>query len=244
MIFFTVLFTLEGRNPAENQYVYMLLLLLKTLVRAGTYLPAEDSLYIMADVDTARIIHELEIDFLDKKQIIAIPRPKTLLEGASHRYTFFKRIYEPDQVTMYLDLDMVCCRQFRPELPPDTLAVLPEGDSQDSNYCGTNGWATLDHPGLSSGFWFVRIGPKTMALMERILALISEHPGNFYTLEQPHFNAAITKEWPVVFLKRDIVSFNASEEDISAASFVNLAGEPGNGAGHFLRMLNCFLSMI
>lgn len=247
MIFFTVLFTLEGKNPAENHYVYMLMLLLKTLQRTGTYLLEEDSFYIMADADTVTVLKEIDLEVLSKVQYILFPRPKTLLEGTTHRYEFFRHVYEPDSVTLYMDLDMVCCKQFRPELPADTMAVCPEGDREDPNYCGTcdgKVWATLDHPGLSSGFWFVRIGPKTAALMERILALISEHPGDFYTLEQPHFNAAITKGSPVVFLKGGLVSFNATEDDISEGCFVNLAGEPGNGAGHFLRMLNCFLTII
>jgi hypothetical protein len=241
MIFFTNLFTLEGKNPEENQYVYMFLLLMKTLRRTGTYLPSEDSFYVMADADTANILFQIEIDFLEKVEYIIYPRPKTLLEGASNRYTFFKRVYKPDIVAMYLDLDMICCRQFRPQLPADTIAVFPEGGHEDPNYCALK---PLDHPGISSGFWFIRIGPKTAALMESILALISEHPGDFYTLEQPHFNAAITKESPVVFLKPGLISFNASEDDISEAHFINLAGEPGNGAGHFLRMLNCFLSAL
>lgn len=221
--------------------MYMFFLLMKTLERTGTYQSDKDSVYLMADKDTAEIVKEIDQDFVNSLTIITIPRPKTLLEGISRRYEFFRHVYEPDTVVMYLDLDMICCRQFRPQIQADTLAVYAEGSNEDPNYCAVK---PLDHPGLSAGFWFVRIGPKTAALMESILALISEHPGDFYTVEQPHFNAAITKESPVVFIKPGLISFNASEDDISGAHFINLAGEPGNGAGHFLRMLNCFLSAI
>jgi hypothetical protein len=245
MIFFTVLFTLESADPKQNQYVYMLPLLAETLHRTGTYRHDVDSFYILADDATAELISQFNMESLAKIQILRIPRPKTLLEGIASRYTFFRQIYEPTMVTMYIDLDMLCCREFRPDLPADTLAALPEGSAADPNYCGEDGWANLDHPGLSAGFWAVRIGPRTLALMERILQLIREHPGEFYTIEQVHFNAAITRESPVVFLKQDIVSFNAGEDDdISGVHFVNLAGEPGNGSVHFIQMLNCFMTMI
>lgn len=244
MILFTVLFTLEGRSPAQNQYVYMLMLLLKTLQLSGTYHAGKDTLYLMVDADTEALMRDMNLEVLGDFTCIRIPRPKTLLEGISRRYEFFRHVYEPETTTMYLDLDMLCCRQFRPELPADTMAVYPEGAAEDPNYCGTDGWAKLDHPGLSAGFWVVRIGPKTAALMERILALISEHPGDFYSVEQPHFNAAITREAPVICLKPGLVSFNATEDEVGNAHFINFAGGPGDGAHHFLKVLRSYLLMI
>lgn len=243
MIFFTVVFTLAGHDAASNLYVHMLVLMLETLKRTKTFIPEEDLIYVMTDAETEAVLQKFHTGVMRYVKCIRIPQPTDLLEGISRRYEFFHHVYRPETTTLYLDVDFLCRRQFRADLPADTIAVLAEGGSKDPNYCGEGDWAQLEHPGLSAGFWAMRPGARTLCLMDEIKASIRRGPHNFYTVEQPHFNAAITKRTPAVMFDPRIVSFNGNLLG-EGTFFINLAGCPGDGPFHFIKQLDCFLSLV
>ena len=234
MNIFTVLFTVQGKSVADNKYIKMAVIMIKSLFMTGTWNLFTDKLFVMADRETwdAFVGHW---DGLIQFTHICIPRPATLLEGITRRYQFF-RLDNEDVTTLYLDVDFICRKKFSVSLPPDTMAVYPEGGSEDPNYCGEGGWAKLDHPGLSAGFWLCRPGPTTRALMDEIVASIAREPRKFYTVEQPYFNAAITKKTPKVYIPSEMISFNG-HGNLAAAHFINFAGEPGDDAFHYSKMI-------
>jgi len=237
MHFFSVVFTLISKDPRTNKYIDMFWIMFRSLYQAGTFDLLEDRMYVMADDDTWAEIHrKWPMDGLTPyPQWVQIPRPTTLIEGIARRYEFFSEI-PGDTMTLYLDVDHICLKKFRPAIPPDTIVVLPEGGRADPNYCGEGGWATLDHEGLSAGFWAVRPGPNTRALMDEIAASVRRGPHNFYTCEQPHFNAVITKKSPVLSFAPPLVSFNGHNM-YPHTCFINCAGEPGDGPLHYQKML-------
>ena len=235
MIFFSVLFTLDGRDSKENLYVHMLLLLFKSMQYKSTF-SGRDSFYIMTDSDTAPLIPS-------SFKIVIMPKPKTVLEGISWRYEFFDHIqYSEDETYQFLDLDMLNSKPFLLNLTPDTIAVFPEGSADDSNYTGDMGH--LDHPGLSAGFWAIRPGPRTLKLLMDIRHLIQVNIGkNFYTVEQPMFNQAIKGGLPyIVYFSPTTLSFNGHTNK-GTAHWLNMCGVPGDDRFHFDKMLRMFLTL-
>lgn len=236
MIFFTNVFTLVGRNPAENKYVDMFWMMFRSLCTTGTFDPIADRFYVMADDDTWAAIQSKWLFDTPFMHHISVPRPTTLLEGIARRYEFLRLApIHGDPIGLYLDVDIICRRKFRPLFSPDTIAVLPEGGATDPNYCGEGGWARLDHPGFSAGFWAFRVGPSVRALMDEIAASVRREPGAFYTCEQPHFNAAITKKTRAVMFDRSVVSFNGHGMTADTY-FINFAGCPGDADFHYQKM--------
>jgi len=236
MIFFSVVFTLQGRKASENKYINMFWLMFQSLYKSGTFDPTRDNMYVMADEASWDMIQARWNFTTPFIYWIRIPPPRTLLEGIARRYEFFDLAEIRNGATaLYLDVDFLCLKKFEVALPPDTIAVLPEGGSADPNYCGEGAWAQLDHAGLSAGFWAVCIGPDMRALMYEIIASVARGPHNFYTCEQPHFNAAITKKTRAVSFEPAIVSFNG-HGNIKAAYFINFAGCPGDAEFHFQKM--------
>ena len=239
MFFFTVVFTLHGRDPAENKYVNMFWLMFQSLCRTGSFNMMVDKMYVMADEKTWLAIQQVWL--MDGETAfpnwIPIPQPTTLLEGISRRYEILEKLPEflAQATGLYLDVDILCRRKFSLELPIDTIAVYTEGGSADPNYCGEAGWAQLDHPGLSAGFWAIRGGPNMKALMSEIRASIARGPHTFYTVEQPHFNSCITKKTRAVYFHSRIVSFNGHGMTPETC-FINCAGCPGDGPFHYEKM--------
>jgi len=230
---FTVLFTVAGKDPAANKYVDMAHMMLQSLWRTGHTGPIS----MLADEHTWVAFESQDRLAADRVQHIPIPRPATLLEGIARRYEFFHRVpqFSPETTYLYLDLDFLRLKPLDLELPPDTIAVLPEGGSHDPNYCGEALWAQLDHPGLSAGIWAIRPGPDMLALMDEIIASVRRGPHNFYTCEQPHFNAAITRKTRTVGFRPELVSFNGHGAGPHTV-FLNMAGCPGDDAFHYEKM--------
>ena len=239
MIFFTIVFTLAGKDADENKYVDMFWIMMKSLCTTGTFDYTADRFYVMADDDTFRAIQrKWPMDGVCPLPLwISIPRPTTLLEGIARRYEFLKRApIHGDPVCMYLDTDILSIRKFRPQVPPDTIVVLPEGGREDPNYCGEGNWSRLDHDGLSAGFWVIRVGPDVRALLDEIAMSVRREPMKFYTCEQPHFNACITKKTRAGAFAPFLVSFNGHNMNAHTC-FVNFAGCPGDAEFHYTKML-------
>lgn len=217
----------------------MFSLLLKSL-RMKSMLTPNDIFYVMIDEDTKEFLNE----WVDDVRFICMKRPTTLLEGLSWRYRIFEYIPMEDTSYFYMDIDMLCLGEFRITPPPDTLVVLPEGDPTSNNYCGENSpFGPLDHPGFSSGFWILRPGPRTLEVLKSILHAIETHPYSFYSMDQPYFNAMITKESPVICFTPNLVSFNG-DELTSETKFINFAGDTGQGHSHLWKMLTFFLDSL
>jgi hypothetical protein len=240
MIVFTVLFTLPGRDPEENKYVEMAHMMLSLARLTGH----ADKIYIMADDLTWAAYKKIDPLWTEITRV-TIPRPKTLLEGISYRYKFFVSVpdFDPAATYHYLDVDILPYKAFRLDLPADTIAVLPEGGREDPNYCGTAGWAQLDHAGLSAGFWAVRPGPDMLALFDEIYASVRRGPHNFYTCEQPHFNSCITNKTRAVYFEPSLVSFNGHGVT-EHTRFYNLAGCPGDEGFHYDKMKTIYPALV
>lgn len=230
---FTVLFTLPGKDPEENKYVAMAHMMFHSLRMAGH----AKKMYLMADQETWDAFVKYDVSGSAGVTRVLIPRPATLLEGIARRYEFFTRVgeFSQDATYHYLDSDILCLKGFNLVLSPDTIAVLPEGGRADPNYCGEGGWALLDHAGLSAGFWAIRPGPDMLALLDEICASVRRGPHNFYTCEQPHFNAAITNKTRAVYFDPALVSFNGHGVN-EKTRFINLAGCPGDADFHYEKM--------
>ena len=230
---FTVLFTVQGKDPAANKYVDMAHMMLHSLWRTGHTGPVS----MLADELTWVAFESHDRLAADRVQHIPIPRPATLLEGIARRYEFFNRVPEFSAGTtyLYIDCDMINIRPFTFQIPADTIVVYPEGGALDPNYCGEGNWAQLEHPGLSAGFWGIRPGPDMLALMDEISASVRRGPHNFYTVEQVHMNACITKKTRAVYFKPSFISFNGHGMTPETA-FINCAGCPGVEDFHYDKM--------
>ena len=230
---FTVLFTLPGKDPEENKYVKMAHMMFYSLRLAGH----GDRFYLMADDLTWAAFRKHDLSGARDVIHVVIPRPATLLEGIARRYEFFNRVgaYSTEETYHYLDVDHLCVKPFKLALSPDTIAVLPEGGREDPNYCGEGAWARLDHHGLAAGFWAIRPGPDMLALLDEICASVRRGPHNFYTCEQPHFNATITNKTRAVYFDPALVSFNGHGVN-EKTRFLNLAGCPGDADFHYEKM--------
>lgn len=207
------------------------MLLYKSLLRTETLSP-KDPLYIVADKDT--IEFGKTIFSLLNVRWIEVPKPATVKDGMLLKYMFRPKV---DETVLYLDVDFLAKRKIQIALEPDTIACYPEGKPQDSNYCGD---FTLPHAraGLSAGIFAFRYGPKVKALLDDIAKRTAQCEKNYYTLDQPHFNAVLQENR--LYMNPALVSFNGNS-NLDVASLINFAGEPGDGGFHFKKMLDFFL---
>jgi hypothetical protein len=232
MIFYSILFSLG--KPQENQYIYMLMLLYKSLVRTGSIGP-QDKFFVVADeptIEYARTFHSLA-------SVLWVPAPavKTLKDGMLYKYLFRPKV---DEVVVYLDCDFLAKKKVSFDLKPDTLAVLPEGPSTDTNYCGDAPLASK--AGVSAGFFVFRHGPRCKQILDDIAKAVAKCDKNFYTLDQPHFNHALQGKENVAVINPTAVSFNG-HGNLGAATLINCAGIPGDGEFHFKKMMDFAMTL-
>ena len=231
-IFYTILFSLK--KPEENLYVYMMMMLYKSLVRTES-IGAGDKFYVVADALT--IAYGRKFHSLKNVCWVEAPPVMSVKEGMLYKYIFRPKV---EDVVVYLDCDFLAIKKVAIELEADTFAVLPEGSPDDSNYCGD---FRLDAKvGVSAGIFAFRYGPRTRALLDEIGKRAANCPKDYYTLDQPHFNAALVgKRW-ICGINPSIVSFNGNGNN-AVAHLINCAGEPGNGEFHFKKMMDFFIML-
>ena len=239
MIFHSLCFSLAA--PEKNEYVYMLLLLIQSLLKTKTFVPKEDTYYVMADKETAAILKQIpQSQFL---YLIEIPRPRDVYEGMTYKYKLFDFVETRDEVVMYLDVDLLAVKQSRFVIPPDKLYICAEGSKSDTNYSGDDSTTLPFNAGYTAGFFMYRWGPRVSKTFTEILERMANCSTRFYTLDQPHFNRALGTETGVIgFFPATLLSFNGHNNQ-QAAHFINLAGEPGDGPFHFRKALSMYLML-
>ena len=234
MIFYTILFSLG--DPRKNEYVWMAMIWLKSLATSGT-LQKGDKVAILCDTDTLKHLHTINLfKLVPGLELVEVPKPHDCREGMELKYVFRPKV---DDVVVYADVDQIFKRPFRPELPPDTLLLYPEGDLSHPNYCGD--YRLSGGQGASAGIWAYRPGVKMTEFLDKTLEVCKKSTKRFYTLDQPHFHysLAIAKP-PIVWMKKEIVSFNGNN-NLKEAHILNLCGDPGAGFFHFTKMLDMLL---
>lgn len=235
MIFYTILFSLG--DPYKNEYVYCGMIWLKSLFASGSVRPG-DRVAILCDPETRKRLSEINIFKAPGVELVDVPRPKDCRDGMTLKYVFRPQI---DEVVVYADVDQIFKKPFRldGQLPPDTICVYPEGDITNANYCGD--YKLSGGPGVSAGIWAYRRGPTVDKFLEECRHICSVSPKRFYTLDQPHFNAALAIVKPQIkLMNKNVISFNG-HNDLKEAAILNLCGDPGYGSSHLTKMLDMLL---
>ena len=233
-IFYSVLFSLD--DPKKNEYIYCAMIMLNSLIKTGTLGPT-DKFYLMVDFETAQVINKIPL-FL-KAELIFVPKPKTILEGMTYRYQLHKYLPIINKDCVYLDCDMICIKKSSFTIASNHIMVFPEGNANDSNYCGDN---TLNNMwGFTSGFFAFNGVTTVFDFFDTLVDTIKSSTKIYYTLDQPYFNFHLDKyDFLVEIMPHNIVSFNGHTHK-ETAHFVNFCGDPGDGAFHFQKMLSMIL---
>lgn len=239
MILYSLCVALKG-----NEYLQMLLYLVKTLLKTGSFDPKRDHYYVMADQETATALGK--IGFAAPLRVMVVPKPTSTYECMKLKYLFPKMIPDPtalgSETFVYLDADLLSLRPFYAALPPDTIAVVPEGAPTDTNYCGRVERPLSTPYGVTAGFFLYRWGIRVQGFFDTVLLDLEERTERFYTLDQVAFNRYLPSA-PFQPLNPEILSFNGqglSERTL----FLNYAGEPGDGPFHLAKGLDFFLRVI
>ena len=247
MLVYTLLFTLEGRNPAENQYIDMFFIWLTFLHKNGG-LQKSDIISILADQATIDFLNTTETFAQVSKGILAniefhlIPQPKTLMEGCMQRYNETHGIFR--ECSLYLDLDILVCRSFQEiqTLPSNTFLACPEGELLSTDYGGHFFSHSVDlkwEPGYTSAVFAFTEGEETRSILKKIYSECESHKDEpFYTIDQPYFNKNIFTLKTKYTIPSDWVEDNIPiDERKNSTVFLNYCGEPGKGKIHFLKLL-------
>ena len=143
MIVYTVLFTLVGKDPAENRYVEMFYIWLSHVLKNGG-LVTGDKICVLIDKPTIDFLNvESNIGFILSMcrvpiEFWLIHQPNTASEGMVQKYNIEEYPAIVSDCSLYLDLDIVVKAPLTPvrELIPNTLAVVVEGNLYNDDYGG------------------------------------------------------------------------------------------------------------
>ena len=251
MIVYTVLFTLVGKDPAENRFVEMFYIWRTYLLKNGGLGPT-DKISIILDKPT--------IDFINSEFILKhilnlckvpidfwlIPQPRTLSEGMVHKYSLEEIPAIVSECSLYIDLDITVVSSLRPmrEVIPDTIAVVIEGNLNNDDYGGKliqREERKEGYPGFSAAIFVFSAGEYVKNFMRRVKGDCLAQDPPFYTVEQPFFNKYLYE----MFINGDRNFYILPEKyvatnDITRSDsviFVNYCGDPGNGSKHICKMI-------
>ena len=251
MIVYTVLFTLVGKDPAENRYVEMFYIWLTHILKNGGLGPT-DKISIILDKPT--------IDFINSEFILKhilnlckvpidfwlIPQPRTLSEGMVHKYSLEEIPAIVSECSLYIDLDITVVSSLRPmrEVIPDTIAVVIEGNLNNDDYGGKliqREERKEGYPGFSAAIFAFSAGEYVKNFMRRVKGDCLAQDPPFYTVEQPFFNKYlyemfINGDRNFYILPEKYVATNDITQSDSVI-FVNYCGDPGNGSKHICKMI-------
>ena len=262
---FTNLFTVVGKDPSVNEYTEMLGIWYMFLTSFGKLTP-DDSVIIQMDETTFNFIKNTgEVnDFLKEVTVAVYKQPQTVLEGMTARYSLAAKLQEqePDRMYLYLDLDVLVCRELR-NLYDDVMiqnrvlytteekVISYSGDIFSDNYLGTR--ITMDENaqkdlsgtgGISSGtFGWHHIDPDFNSFFTGIVDKIRQSTESYYTLDQPFFNEAVIRkkmdnEWSVYHVESNMIGINEEIRPDMTYVLMNFSGEPGNGQLHRDKMVD------
>ena len=245
---YTILFTLESKDPESNEYVKIFFIWLSQICK----LKAAERLVLLTDSRTSEylsksfIMEKILREIKFTVNILLFSPPKTLLEGMTHKYATFD--YSEDYL-MYADLDVMLLKHpslIVEEDNNDRLLVQFEMDINKHGYLDAmteeERAAALKTSalGISAGKFIIR-GKKIRDVIFKIIndMINIAQNSNYYTIEQPIFNK-------VVFLVYDIIPVQRiPNEKISANFFdytdkcvlMDLFGDPGNGQTHLNKVI-------
>lgn len=250
MIVYTLLFTLLGKDPAENRYVEMFYIWLSYVYRNAA-LAAPDKVCILLDQPT--------IDYLNSNSIFGyiltnskvptefrlISQPSTLSQGITERYNM-DIIGDFNEPAIFLDLDVLVMKPltFVQDIPIDTLSVVGEGDIYNDDYGGKVLERIPGHevlPGLTGAIYAFQLGSRVASIFTDVRRACLAKDPPFYTVDQPFFNKYVyesiyRKENFIDIMKEGKVENNKLNPSDSAV-FVNYCGGPGEGTRHHQKML-------
>jgi len=251
MIVYTVLFTLVGKDPADNRYVEMLYIWLTHILKnAG--LGVGDKICVLIDKPTIDFLNgDFNIGFILNTcrvpiEFWLINQPHTPSEGMVQKYNIEDVPAIVSNCSLYLDLDIVVKAPLTLvcELIPDTLAVVVEGDIYNDDYGGKvlpREREKEGYPGFSAALFVFSIGETVREFMRCVKGGCLAQDPPFYTVEQPFFNKYlyelfINLERPFFMIPKKYVSNNDMTPSDSVV-FVNYCGDPGNGPRHIVKMI-------
>ena len=251
MIVYTVLFTLVGKDPAENRYVEMFYIWLTHLLKHGG-LDTGDKICVLIDKPTIDFLNaDFNIGFILSMcrvpmEFWIINQPNTPSEGMVQKYNIEDVPAIVSDCSLYLDLDIIIKAPLTPvrELIPDTLAVVVEGKIYNDDYGGKvipREPGKEEYPGFSAAIFVFSVGETVREFMRCVKGgCLAQHPP-FYTVEQPFFNKYIyelfiDKQQPFFIIPKKYVSNNDMTPSDSVV-FVNYCGDPGNGPRHVVKMI-------
>ena len=221
--------------PENNLYINCLVLSVKSLLRSGTY-QAQDKLVILTDSGTAKILSGF--NSLRGATLVTFPTPPDVFHGALNRYAILQALKIPNGTRcIYLDCDLLFIKKWEPTFTK-LFMVMPEGNPKDSNYCGDY---QLEHmeAGVSSTLFGFIVSEEARKILDATYHNAKRRGEAFYTLDQPYFNQALNCRRSLwMFFGTNLLSFNGHNNKDTAV-ILNLCGDPGDGALHFRKMLDC-----
>ena len=251
MIVYTVLFTLVGKDPADNRYVEMFYIWLTHLLKNGGLVEG-DKICVLIDSPTIDFINaDANIGFILNTcrlpiEFWLVNQPSTPSEGMVQKYNIEEVPAIVSDCSLYLDLDIVVKAPLTPvrNLIPDTIAVVNEGNIYSDDYGGKvlpKEPGKEGYPGFSAALFAFSAGETVREFMRRVKGDCLAQDPPFYTVEQPFFNKYmyeifINKERPFYIIPKKIVSNNDMTPSDSVV-FVNYCGDPGNGPRHIVKMI-------
>lgn len=249
-----VLFTLDGREVKENQYVRIFYIWLSKLIQNGG-LTKDDMLMISIDKKTfdyistsATSLNSIFCKLLCPHTFMIFPSPVTMMEGMQMRYEPHK--YEQDAY-MYCDIDVIVRKPlstFLEKTMPDKMYVVVEGDLRDANYgADMEGieFTSDKNPGYTSGIWVI----TGQSICREFLIRLHNHYkvyAKYYALDQPFFNRAVY-DMSHRNIIRDVLtehtSFNGHNYNKDACVLFNCAGDVGDGLKHHEKIQDVLIMM-
>ncbi len=251
MLLYTLLFTLQGKDPAKNKYVDMLSMWLTYIVRHAD-LTANDTVMVLVDAPTRKILENdkllQEIREAGKFQwrLQTIPQPVNLSQGLAERY----KVFSPTEIHMFVDLDMLILDPIQPIMRHQKEAFftcMPEGKLLETDYAGLLLQHLQDYTdlkGYTAGWFMFNPSDAIETFFTKIRqATLDNQAHPFYTVDQPYLNYFVLKEIESGASK---LEFYFLDESLSVKNiyppkpttlFAHFCGDPGNDLCHLSKMV-------
>lgn len=273
LVIYTNLYTLKNKEAVNNKYINMFLIWLYHIIKYAK-LKEKDHIIALVDIKTYEEIKDLIVlKFLaSKTRNLSLIKyndiPSTHKEGMMKKYhmesiintTHIKNL---DPYYLYLDIDVLVVNDIRllinKEINNDKPTIYLRNElrsfldsmyfgelatDEDKNLLIDNNLTKL--PGFSAGIFGWTYNKAIKLFFDYIIDCSNKINKDFYTVEQPFFNAAIfnyyikeNKYFNFVVLDSKLIvenlkSFEMSEETV----LINFCGEPGNDTNHMYKLLN------
>jgi hypothetical protein len=232
-----------------------------------TFMDEETHKYLNVDKSEKFNIYQTLKRKIEKFVIIKYPPPKTHKEGMLRKYSvdvmleYTKPMNALKPIYMYLDIDVLIVKDIRKldvthELKDDRTSLFLRTESnafEHSDYFGElmtdedKGFLTekkLKLPGFSAGIFGWQNNIHIREFLNCILRQAIESTKEFYTIEQPFFNAALFKymfkensKFSFVIMSRASIGHNVIGAHLSPTNvLVNYCGEPADESLHWSKM--------